>query len=304
MKLVKDYLPIGKRRSGAKLLRVGFITAHDTGNKNSTARNNADYYRRTYNDSYQSAHRFVDDVECIALVPDNEKAWHVIYDVVTDNKRFGDDANDISLSVEMCYFDDKARTLKSYENFVAVIVDWMKEHELSTKDVAGHFQLDPARRSDPVNAFKTIGKTWDEFLDDLDAELKPKPKPIAPQVIKPASSKKLGSLVTKQDVPAYARNKWGTQTGAVVKKGETRNVYAIKDGWYQLYSGEWLPSQSGANFTYTPAKKPEVVQAPPQTLKRLIVDGKQVGAYANQAGVIRGVTEALDTAKTIRIEDV
>lgn len=131
-----------------------------------------------------------------------------------------------------------------------------------------------------------------------------KPQAEVPKVIKPASSKKLGSLVTKQDVPAYARKEWGTQTGQVVKKGETRNVYAIKDGWYQLYSGEWLPSQSGANFTYTPAKKPKVVQAPPQALKRLIVDGKRIGSFSDHENILKNVSESLDTAKEIRIEDV
>lgn len=131
-----------------------------------------------------------------------------------------------------------------------------------------------------------------------------KPQAEPPRVIKPASSKKLGSLVTKQDVPAYARNKWGTQTGAIVKKGLTRNVYAIKDGWYQIYSGEWLPSQSGANFDYTAAKKPEVVQAPPQALKRLFIDGERIGSFGDHENILKNVADALDTAKDIRIEDV
>lgn len=297
MKFVKDYLPIGKRRSGAKLLRVGFITAHDTGNKNSTARNNADYYRRTYNDSYQSAHRFVDDIECIALVPDNEKAWHVIYDVVTDNNRFGDDANDISLSVEMCYFDDKSRTLKSYENFVKVIVDWMKEYKLTTKDVVGHFQLDPARRSDPVNAFKTIDKTWEEFLQDLNAELIP-----TPSLVKPKSNTKIGVATMLQDVQAYARPQFGTQIKQVVKKGEKRNIYDMKNGWYQLSGGEWLPSNYSKNFKYEAAKKSE-----PSTgkMKRVIVDDKQVGAFKEDDGILKTVSDALkNDSKNIRVEEI
>lgn len=133
----------------------------------------------------------------------------------------------------------------------------------------------------------------------------PKPVPVAPQVIKPpASAVKLGSLITKQDVPAYARPEWGTQTGQVVKKGQNRHVYAIKNGWYQLFSGEWLPSQSGANFEYMPVKRSEPPDIKP-ALKRVIVDGKQVGAFSQADSVLRGVSEALDgKAKTITIKDV
>lgn len=311
MKYSKEHLPIALsgRRSGLKLLRVGFIVAHDVGNPNSTARNNRDFYTRTAWDSQQSAHVFVDDVEAIELVPLNEKAWHVQYQSPIDNKLYGDDANDIALSIEMSYFTDKARTLKSYENYVNIIVGWLKTYNLTTKQVVGHFQLDPGRRSDPVNAFKTFGKTWDEFIEDLDKKLKP--QPVKPQVIKPPSSAvKVGSLITKQDVPAYARPEWGTQTGQVVRKGQNRHVYALKNGWYQLFSGEWLPSQSGANFEYMPVKKsepPERTEPPDERpkLKRVIVDGKQVGAFSQADGVLRGVSEALDgKAKTITIKDV
>lgn len=138
----------------------------------------------------------------------------------------------------------------------------------------------------------------------------PAPKPVAPQVIKPPSSAvKIGTLVTKREVVAYARPEWGTQTRSTVAKGQTRHVYAVKNGWYQLFSGEWLPSQSGANFDYIPVKKSEPPRTEPPDvkpfLKRVIVDGKQVGAFSQQDSVIRGVSEALDgKAKNIRIEDV
>ncbi|QBL97933.1 sporulation-specific N-acetylmuramoyl-L-alanine amidase [Exiguobacterium phage vB_EauM-23] len=133
------------------------------------------------------------------------------------------------------------------------------------------------------------------------------PKPVVPQVIKPPSSAvKIGSLITKQDVPAYARPEWGTQTGQVVRKGQNRHVYAIKNGWYQLFSGEWLPSQSGANFDYMSVKKSEPVTVEPKkTLKRVIVDGKQVGAFAANEGVVLVVSDALKgNAKNIRVEEI
>lgn len=129
-------------------------------------------------------------------------------------------------------------------------------------------------------------------------------KPPVPAVEKPKSLVKLGTLVTKQDVPAYARKEWGTQTGQVVAKGEARNVYAVEDGWYQLYSGEWLPSQSGVNFEFTPIKKPELVKEPPKSLKRLFIDGERIGAFGDREIILKNVADALDKAKDIRIEDV
>lgn len=136
-----------------------------------------------------------------------------------------------------------------------------------------------------------------------------KPVPVKPQVVKPPSSAvKVGSLITKQDVPAYARPEWGTQTGRVVQKGQTRHVYARKNGWYQLFSGEWLPAQSGDNFDFIPVKKsepPTVSPAAKLKMKRVIVDGKQVGAFAADEGVVHVVSQALaEKAKKIEVEEV
>lgn len=269
-----------------------YVTIHNTAN-DASAKNEANYMLS--NSNATSYHVAIDDIEAVELIPFNRNAWHA-----GDGTGPG---NLSSIGIEICYSKSGG---KRYEEAEANAIDYtahvlvqlglppsaVKYHKEWSGKNCPHRILDEKRG----NAFKlAIAKRYEELKN---------PKPVTPQVAKPASSKKLGSLVTKQDVPAYARNKWGTQTGRVVKKGETRNVYAIKDGWYQLYSGEWLPSQSGANFEYKPAKKPEVVQAPPKSLKRLIVDGKQVGAFANQESVLRGVSEALDTAKDIRIEDV
>lgn len=178
MKTRKDYIAKGtKRRSGLKLIGVKFLVAHDTGNKNSTAKNNVDYYKRTANEMSASAHLFVDDVECVECVPLNEKAWHVIYDKPKDNQMFGYDSNDAAIGVELCYFDDKARSLKAYQNYVAVLANLCKEYKLSpTKHIVGHETLDPGRKTDPTNSLKRIGKTFKDLIQDIETALKPKPK--------------------------------------------------------------------------------------------------------------------------------
>ncbi len=116
-----DFLPIGTRRTGQRLVSGNpkFAVFHDTGNRDSTAQNNVDYYRNTYNIDWAytaSAHVFVDDKECIICIPVTEKAWHVLYDTPIDNKWYGDDANDIAFGLEACYFSDRNRTLKSLDN--------------------------------------------------------------------------------------------------------------------------------------------------------------------------------------------
>ena len=172
--IIKDYiLPNTKRRSGLKIRNVVFLTAHDTGNPNSTARQNVNYFKSSANEMSASAHTFIDDVDTIECIPLDEKAWHVWYSVDTDNKKYGVDANDCSIGIELCYFpQDKARTQKAYDNYVSYIADLCKTYKLDplTK-ISGHFQLDPARKTDPMNAFNVIGKTFDGFLQDVNSKI-------------------------------------------------------------------------------------------------------------------------------------
>jgi N-acetyl-anhydromuramyl-L-alanine amidase AmpD len=174
--IVHDYLPISQnvskkigRRWGIKLSSFGFVVAHDTGNANSTARNNVDYYKRTAHTETASAHIFVDDKECIVCVPLDEKAWHVIYNVTKDNELFGGNANDMAIGVELCYFpNDLARSIKAYNNYLAVIKDLVAQGGLNPmRHVVGHHILDPQRKTDPANALKYINKTYNDLLDDL-----------------------------------------------------------------------------------------------------------------------------------------
>lgn len=169
MNKVEKYIPLGSlRRSGQKLLGVKFIVAHDTGNLDSTAYQNVDYFIKSADEVEASAHAFVDDKIIIVSVPPTEKAWHVRRSVPTDNNMFGVDANDWSLGIELCYFTDPERSKLAYNNFVEYIRELCLKYNLDPlKYVIGHYILDPDRRTDPVNAFKRIGKTWQDFIKDL-----------------------------------------------------------------------------------------------------------------------------------------
>ena len=177
-----------RRRSGQRIGRVLFIVAHDTGNEGSTAKNNVDYYTRTAPQESASAHLFVDDREireCVpALTAPAEKAWHVQYQRPEDNARFGADSNDAAIGVELCY-GPKLDAQAAYARYVWTLAELCRRFSLDPLTrIAGHFQLDPARRSDPVNALSKQGRTFEGLLLDVAAELRGvQAAPVAPAAV-------------------------------------------------------------------------------------------------------------------------
>lgn len=177
-KITTELLTTGtKRRSGQLIKQVRFIVAHDTGNPGSTALNNVNYYERTNNQSYASAHIFVDAHEIIECIPSittdrPEKAWQVRYEVPKDNALFGADANDAAIGVEYC-FGPKINAVEAYKRYIWTIAYLCDKYALDPKKaIVGHFQLDPGRKADPINGLKLAGKTWTQFLADVERELK------------------------------------------------------------------------------------------------------------------------------------
>ena len=173
LKIIQKYLPIkSKRRPWLSILGVKFIVAHDTGNINSTALQNVDYYIKSANELEASAHAFVDDKQIIECIPQNEKAYHVRRIVDTDNQIYGFDAIDYALGVELCYFDDLERSKLAYNNYVDYIKGLCAKYNLNpVNSIIGHYKLDPTRRTDPLNAFNKICKTWEDFIIDLTIDL-------------------------------------------------------------------------------------------------------------------------------------
>lgn len=173
--IVSDYLPVpSSRRPGKKLDKVAFVVAHDTGNKNSTAKNNVTYYRNSCNREKASAHIFVDDKEireCIpALTAAAEKAWHVIYNVTTDNRLYGDDANDAAIGVEYCY-GSNIDADEAYRRYLWVLAYICYKFDLDpSKTIVGHMVLDPGRKTDPQNGLSASGRSYKQLLLDVVSE--------------------------------------------------------------------------------------------------------------------------------------
>lgn len=213
-----DLLPFGTRRTGRKLDSgtPKFAVIHDTGNPNSTAQGNVNYYKDSYNVDWiatASAHIFVDDKECIVCIPLDEKAWHVLYDVTLDNLWYGDDANDIAFGIEYAYFSDRSRSLKSLDNGCRVMGALCKEYGIDVKtELPGHQDIQ-AGKIDPGNLLAACGYGRDDMhiIDNLILKYKGKQQPV--EVVKAPAKK-----------PVQAANK-GTHT---VKKGDTYYNIAIR----------------------------------------------------------------------------
>ena len=161
------------RRPGHKLSThpdgVGFGD-HDTGAINGTAKGNVSYYSRTLSEK-GGAHFFTDDkgtVICVPCFPNvAEKVWGMRYQMLYDNEFLGDDVNDIAINGELCYFDDKERSIKAYKNYVEFMAYLAYIHKANPRRRVGHYEVDPSRRSDPVNALSRIGKTYKDMKDDI-----------------------------------------------------------------------------------------------------------------------------------------
>ncbi|WP_083705319.1 N-acetylmuramoyl-L-alanine amidase [Paenibacillus sp. FSL H8-0259] len=137
--MIKNKYPIERRyinkrsnvRPGTRLVTgtPGFLVAHDTGNPGATEDKHFEYFQTLVNRS-ASAQVFVDDKRVLEIIPTGtgtdpaEKAWHVLYNVTTDNAKSGDDANDIALGVELCY-GGKINTLEAYKRHISKLIsDW------------------------------------------------------------------------------------------------------------------------------------------------------------------------------------
>lgn len=104
----------------------------------------------------------------------------MLYNVTTDNERFGYESNDAAFCVELCYGSNKTNTIdfnEAYKRFawyLAYCFDkWGKNPFVH---IPSRKQLDPARKRDVDQALALYGKTLKDLLNDVAAELKEVPQ--------------------------------------------------------------------------------------------------------------------------------
>lgn len=252
----KNYLQIGtKRRGGTKMPRVGFIVAHDTGNKNSTAAGNVGYYKNSANTMSASAHLFVDDkeiIECIpALTAAPEKAWHVLYNRTEDNIKFGDDANDIAIGVELCY-GDNINFDKAYDKYVWTIAYICYKFKLNPANrITGHQFLDPGRKTDPTNALRTGDVTFNQLVKDVVKMYNACCKGSGGSIVLDTDAEKhpvteLNRTVTVTTDSLNVRKGASLSEPIVgtLKKGSKVTAKQRKNGMYHIGKNQWISSSA------------------------------------------------------------
>lgn len=232
--ITSDLLPKGtNRRGGTKIGKVLFSVAHDTGNPGSTAKQNVKYYKNSPT-VLASAHIFSDDVDIIECVPAllsaPEKAWHVLYNVTTDNAMYGDDANDAAIGVEMCW-GKGIDSAKSYARYVWVLAYICYKFKLDPKrDIVAHEQLDPKRKIDPSNGLRYMGKTYNQLITDVVAEYKActgsATTPVQTATPKVGKSHKVASGDTLWGIS----NKYGKTVGQLKALNPEVDVMALQIG--------------------------------------------------------------------------
>jgi N-acetylmuramoyl-L-alanine amidase len=187
--ITPKYLTAGSKRRSGKFISpsVKFIVAHDTGNAGSTAANNVRYYENSKDKESASAHIFVDDKQILECIPvftgKPEKAWHVIYNVTTDNALYGFDANDAAIGVEYC-FGSNIDADESYRKYIWIMAYACFKFGMDPKtSVVGHFFLDPDRKTDPMSGLAKSRRTYEQLLKDIVTEFADCGGTFAPVVV-------------------------------------------------------------------------------------------------------------------------
>jgi len=268
--ITRDYIKLGNSRSGQPINRVKFIVSHDTANPGSTAYNNQSYFNNSQPSA--SAHTFIDDKYILEIIPLTEKAWHVQYNKPTDNRLFGEDANDAAIGVELCWggninFDE------AYKRYVWYHAYLCEKFNLDPKrHIVSHKTLDPQRRSDPENALSRYGITWTQFIEDVSKVFNGEPEKdgvywdgmeMKPGQIGRIRVLKRINLWKRVDVCnveecAYCRNKKPElKFERILNPGETYRVYSydgLYGGQYGVGAGYYVTNMEGYIKYETPSK--------------------------------------------------
>lgn len=167
LKFNKTYSLNDNEGSSTLVTRGTMIIAHSTANPNTSAKNNAAYEKRTFNNAY--VHFIVDDSAIYQVGEPGYVAWGC-----------GAIGNYLApVQIELCEFTDKAKAKKAYKNYVDLIKWAIKKYGCEnsvdsnnkTSGVKTHNwvsrNLGGTDHSDPVNYLKSIGVSLSQFEKDI-----------------------------------------------------------------------------------------------------------------------------------------
>jgi hypothetical protein len=163
--VTQDY--ITNNRSGLPLNPTGQVV-HSTADPGATAQDIRNYFNN--HEAEASTHAVIDWNSIVEMIPENEIAWHA-----------GPTANSKFLSFEMCEpaADDPDRDSKFQEVWNRAVWYCAKtcvKYGWNTNDnIFSHNGISKmyheTNHTDPYGYFAAYGKTWDQFLADVDSEI-------------------------------------------------------------------------------------------------------------------------------------
>ena len=159
--MTKTVKLLTRNRSYELLVPIG-IVIHETATPGATAQNEFLYFNG--GDRGSSAHGFVDWNGYIQTIPYDEVAWHA-----------GPTANHKYIGIEMCHAENKADFEKVWSNTVNVFVKLMKRFGFNSNDIFTHDYISrkwgETNHTDPTGYFKKFGKTFEDFINDVNFHL-------------------------------------------------------------------------------------------------------------------------------------
>jgi len=102
------------------------VTVHNTGNPNTTAQNNRDFFAN-HPQARVSYHWVVDDIHAIQCIPENEVAWHA-----------GALANRQSIGVGVCEFTAPSRQAAANNNAAKLLAQILRRHGWTLDQITTH----------------------------------------------------------------------------------------------------------------------------------------------------------------------
>lgn len=144
--------------------KIEYIVIHDTGNTTDTAQANANYF--CTGSRKASAHYFVDNIETIQIVRDQDSAYHC----GDGYGRFGI-TNNNSIGIEMCRVNNKV-TDKTINNTIDLVVILIKKYGVTIDKVVTHYMA--SRKNCPSSLNYNNWEGWKRFISLLQKKLEVK----------------------------------------------------------------------------------------------------------------------------------
>lgn len=193
---IVDHIPASSNKRPQFNMEWEFITIHNTGNPNSTARNERNWLTNPSNKSSTGYHIAIDSIQAVECIPLTENAWHA------GDGRNGT-GNRKSVGIEVCESGNYEQTMR---NTVLLVAELLKSKNKGIETLRQHNNWDGKNCPRLIRAGH-LGWTWERFISEVEKELRGN---VVPQwkkdIMKNAAN--LGLIDINMHQPDEQASKW------------------------------------------------------------------------------------------------